>query len=156
MSQLPHGELVPIGGGDPVPLVRSPMKIGRRDSCDICLRFPNISGEHSELTFTTGLWTVSDLGSTNGTKVNGVRVQRKVVRPGDEISFANRRFRIQYQIPADVANRHVVADEEVGSDVLHVPLLERAGLARRQRDDDSDERPRPKPKPRRHRPEPGK
>jgi hypothetical protein len=151
MSQLPHGELVPIGGGDPVPLVRTPMKIGRRDSCDICLRFPNISGEHSELSFADGFWMVSDLGSTNGTKVNGVRVQRKLVRPGDEVSFANRRYRIQYQVSGEAVNRHVVVEEEVGSDIMDVPLLERAGLTRRQRDE-SDDRPRVRP-PRRHRPQ---
>lgn len=151
MSQLPHGELVPLGGGDPVPLVRTPMKIGRRDSCDICLRFPNISGEHSELSFADGFWQVSDLGSTNGTKVNGVRVQRKLVRPGDEISFANRRYRIQYQVSGEAVNRHVVVEEEVGSDILEVPLLERAGLTRRQRDE-NDNRPRVRP-PRRHRPQ---
>lgn len=153
MSKQPHGELVPLGGGDPVPLVRTPMKIGRRDSCDICLRFPNISGEHSELSYADGYWIVSDLGSTNGTKVNGVRVQRKLVRPGDEISFANRRFRIQYQLSADLSKVHVVVDEEVGSDVLDVPLLERAGLVRRQRDDESDERQTSRKPPRRHRPE---
>lgn len=151
MSQTPHGELVPIGGGDPVPLVRTPMKIGRRDSCDICLRFPNISGEHSELSFADGYWMVTDMGSTNGTKVNGVRVQKKLVRPGDEIGFANRRFRIQYQVPGEATSRHVVVEEEVGSDVMDIPLLERAGLIRRQRDEDSGERRKPRP-PRPHRP----
>jgi adenylate cyclase len=145
----PHGELVPIGGGDSVPLVRTPMVVGRRDSCDICLRYPNISGQHTELTYVDGCWVVADMGSTNGTKVNGVRVQRKIVRPGDEISFANRRFRIQYQLGSE-AGRHVVIEEEAGSDVMNVPLLERAGLMRRQRDDDNDEAPR---SPQRHRPE---
>ena len=152
MSQLPHGELVPIGGGDPVPLVRTPMKIGRRDSCDVCLRFPNISGEHSELSFADGYWMINDLGSTNGTKVNGVRVQRKLVRPGDEISFANRRFRIQYQVSGEATNRHVVVEEDLSSDVMDVPLLERAGLIRRQREGDSDDRPTPR-LPRRHIPD---
>jgi adenylate cyclase len=150
MSSTPHGELVPLGGGDPVPLVRNPMTIGRRDSCDLCLRFPNISGQHSQLTYVDGYWMVSDMGSTNGTKVNGVRVQRKLVRPGDEISFANRRYRIHYELRGE-PGRHVVIDDDTDSDVMDVPLLERAGLIRRQRDDDSADEPAPKP--RRHRKE---
>jgi pSer/pThr/pTyr-binding forkhead associated (FHA) protein len=139
MNPQPQGELVPIGGGDSIPLLRSPMKIGRRDSCDICLRFPNISGLHSELTFVDGFWMISDLGSTNGTKVNGTRVQRKLLRPGDELSFAKRRFRIEYQITGEI-NRHIVIDEDEEEDVLNIPLLERAGLARRQRDDEDTPR----------------
>jgi adenylate cyclase len=142
MSQLPNGELVPVGGGDPVPLVRTPMKIGRRDSCDICLRFPNISGQHSELTFLDGFWTISDLGSSNGTKVNGIRVQRKLLRPGDEVTFANRSFKIQYKMTGDL-NRHIVLEEEQEEveDILNVPLLERAGLSRRRSDDEDERRP---------------
>ena len=74
------GELVPIGGGDPIPLVRSPMVMGRRESCDIYLPFPNISGRHCELHFKNGFWLVRDLNSTNGMKVNGEKVQ-----PGGKI-----------------------------------------------------------------------
>jgi adenylate cyclase len=117
------------------------MKVGRRDSCDICLRFPNISGLHSELSFLDGFWMINDLGSSNGTKVNGVRVQRKLLRPGDEVSFAKCRFRIQYQVAGDL-NRHIVLEDdgEEAEDILSIPLLERAGLSRRRSDD--DERPR--------------
>lgn len=137
MSLEPNGELVPIGGGDPIPLERAIMKIGRRESCDICLRFPNISGEHSQLNFIEGYWQISDLGSTNGTKVNGSRVQRKVLRTGDEVTIANRRFTIEYQIPAE-ANR--AALEDSGEDIMTSSLLERAGLVHRR---DDEETPRP-------------
>src|SRR5262245_50719925 len=126
MNLEPNGELVPIGGGDPIPLVRPTMKIGRRESCDICLRFPNISGEHSELNFIEGYWQVSDLGSTNGTKVNGARVTRKVLRPGDELTIANRKFNIEYQIGPN-ANRQAAALEDSSDDIMSVGLLERAG-----------------------------
>ena len=80
------GELVPVGGGDPIPLRRGVMTIGRRESCDICLKFPNISGLHCELAYKdAGFWQVRDLGSTNGIKVNGERVLNRPLRPGDEI-----------------------------------------------------------------------
>ena len=39
-----NGELVPVGGGDPIPLIRPILTLGRRESCDICISFPNISG----------------------------------------------------------------------------------------------------------------
>ena len=32
-----NGELIPVGGGDNIPLLRSPLTIGRRESCDVCL-----------------------------------------------------------------------------------------------------------------------
>ncbi len=35
-----YGELVPDGGGDPIPLLREKLTVGRRESCDIVLRFP--------------------------------------------------------------------------------------------------------------------
>src|SRR5688572_5818812 len=70
MPHAVHGHLVPVGGGDNIPLIRSVMTLGRRDSCDICLRFPNISGRHCELSFREGYWFVRDLNSTNGIKVN--------------------------------------------------------------------------------------
>ena len=67
---LNGSELVPVKGGDPIPLLRPKLVIGRRESCDICLRFPNVSGRHCELTFQDGYWTIRDLGSTNSMRIN--------------------------------------------------------------------------------------
>src|SRR5882724_6942692 len=66
------GIMKPIGGGDPVPLERERLVVGRRASCDICLDFENVSGKHCELHFFYGLWHITDLGSKNGTPVNGL------------------------------------------------------------------------------------
>ncbi|MER3416734.1 MAG: forkhead-associated protein [Gemmataceae bacterium] len=126
MSQ-PKGELIPIGGGDPIPLVRDQMIIGRRESCDICLRFPNVSGIHCQLTFKDGYWFIQDLNSTNGVKVNGLRVLRKVLLPGDEISIAKRRFTIHYTL---AAGRRAL-EEIMEDDIMSEGLLERAGLQKR-------------------------
>lgn len=135
MNPAPKGELVPVGGGDTIPLVRSSMTLGRRESCDICLRFPNVSGQHCELTFQDGVWYLRDLGSTNGTKVNGTRVQgNKPLRPGDEITIAKRRYTIQYSLAAGHKAFQNVLEEE---DITSQSLMEKAGLVRPQR------RPRP-------------
>jgi adenylate cyclase len=124
MSLEPHGELVPVGGGDAIPLVREHLVVGRRDSCDICLRFPNISGLHCELTFRDGYWLIRDMGSTNGIKVNGQRLQQKVLRPGDEVTIAKRKFTINYNLGV---GQHAL--EEIEED-LSQSLLEKAGLER--------------------------
>src|SRR5947207_2026901 len=94
MSFSDNGMLVPVGGGDSIRLIRNQLTLGRRESCDICLRFPNVSGVHCELTYQDGYWALKDLGSTNGVKVNGTRVQKKVLHPGDVITIAKRSFTI--------------------------------------------------------------
>src|ERR1700682_3229050 len=73
MSCKGNGELIPVGGGDAIPLIRDTLSMGRRESCDICLRFANVSGLHCEMTFQDGYWLIKDMGSTNGIKVNGTR-----------------------------------------------------------------------------------
>jgi adenylate cyclase len=126
MSFEVNGQLTPAGGGDSIPLLRETMVLGRRESCDIPLRFPNVSARHCELTFHDGFWYVRDLNSTNGIKVNGTRVQRKLVHPGDQITIAKRRYTIQYAPP--VAGQRAL--EELEEDILGQSLLERAGLER--------------------------
>lgn len=94
-----YGELVLRGGGEPIPLAHRHLTVGRRETCDICLRFPNISARHCELDFMDGYWHVRDLNSTNGVKVNGVKVLETVVRPGDTISVGRKEFTIEYLPP---------------------------------------------------------
>jgi FHA domain len=119
----PNGELVPLGGGDNILLVREKLTLGRRESCDICLRFPNISSVHAQLTFQEGYWRIKDLNSTNGIKVNGTRVLEKMLHPKDKISIGKREFTIVYEMP--VGSR---AMEELEEDVMGRSLLEAAGL----------------------------
>jgi adenylate cyclase len=126
MSVEPHGVLEPVGGGDTIPLIREHLVMGRRESCDICLRFPNVSGVHCELTFRDGYWVIKDLNSTNGIKVNGVRVPRKLLHPDDTITIAKRKYTIHYNPPVGQRLEEIMEDE----DILNQPLLERAGLER--------------------------
>src|SRR5437667_1038163 len=112
MSVQAHGELVPVGGGDPIPLIREKLTIGRRESCDISLRFPNVSGLHAELSFRGGYWHIRDKGSTNGIKVNGVRVQEKYLHPGDEITIAKKRYTISYEVQDGRKALEAMEDED--------------------------------------------
>ncbi len=76
-----HGELIPIGGGDPIPLLKKNLLVGRRESCDIVLRFSNVSAHHCQLICNGGYWYVKDLKSRNGIKVNGTRVMERASIP---------------------------------------------------------------------------
>src|SRR5947207_6191971 len=88
-SMSEFGRLIPRGGGDVIPLLHERLTIGRRDSCDICLRFPNVSSLHCELTFKNGCWVIQDNNSKNGVKVNGDKLTtKKVLHPGDLVSIA--------------------------------------------------------------------
>ncbi len=122
------GELVPIGGGDPIPLLKDKLQVGRRPGCDIVLRYPNVSSHHCELELIDGHWLVSDLDSRNGTKINGERVSRKWAYPGDQIAFAKHKFEIVYTAVGDAPP--VIEGAET-ADVFSQSLLEKAGLMRR-------------------------
>lgn len=125
-----YGELVPVGGGDPIPLTKSTLVVGRRESCDIVLRFANVSGNHCRMTVEQGYWYITDLNSQNGTKVNGgSRITRKRLDPGDLLSIARHKYKIQYSPVELGATGPPPAEEaeEVG-DIMSRSLLDRAGL----------------------------
>ena len=137
MDSEVHGDLIPVGGGDVVPLIRRIMTIGRRESCDISLKFQNISGLHCELSFRDGYWYLRDLGSSNGIRVNGDRVLQRALKPGDELAVANRRYTIQYNLSLE-GKENLESQLTEEDDMRSVSLLEKAGLAKPkgQRDDD--------------------
>ena len=62
--------------------------IGRQQRCTIVLDDPTVSRQHAVLRREHDRWILQDLGSTNGTRVNGVRVRGEVaIEPGDELGF---------------------------------------------------------------------
>ena len=126
-----YGELVPIGGGDTIPLLKAALTIGRRESCDVVLRFSNVSGQHCQLTLEDGYWFVQDNNSQNGTKVNGSRVVRKRLDPGDLLSMAKHKYNIKYSPADNGATGPPPSDEEDLESVMQRSLLDRAGLQRK-------------------------
>lgn len=90
-----HAELVPLDGGKPVVLGRDTTVVGRKsDVCDLVIDLDSISKLHCLIVRTDGLLFIRDLGSTNGTKVNGQRVIRGALLPGDELAFASSKYRV--------------------------------------------------------------
>lgn len=125
------GQLVPTGGGDPIELKKDKLVIGRRETSDIVLRFGNVSGQHARMTLEQGYWFMKDLGSRNGTKVNGFRISRKRLDPGVTISFAKHTYTIEYDPESLGAFGPPPPDDDHIEEVLRHGLLDRAGLHRR-------------------------
>jgi predicted component of type VI protein secretion system len=141
----PHAEVLgilqPVGGGDPIPLNKPEMVVGRRPSCDIRLDFENISGKHCMLRILNGVWNVKDLGSTNGTTVNGTRLTaEQSVMPDEEIGIAGHMFTIDYDPagPEAFLSAHKELDEEVVQERAKHSLMDLAGL------DTDDSKPKTK------------
>ncbi len=136
----PNGELIPVGGGDAIPLTRKVLSVGRRPSCDIQLDFANVSGKHCEFSFRNGFWYIRDLGSTNGIKVNGERIMQSGLRPNDKVTIAKRDYTIHYNLTpaAEAALEALLTEDE---DILSESLMEKAGLQKRRptQDDDDDD-----------------
>jgi hypothetical protein len=63
--------------------------VGRHDACDVVLSDPTVSRRHAQLRFRDGSWVLCDLESTNGTTVNGCRVVRCRVLPGDCLTLGD-------------------------------------------------------------------
>ena len=68
--------------------------LGRHLSCDVVFANVNVSRRHARLVFRDGGWILQDLGSTNGTLVNGERVGRCRLLPGDRLVIGDHHLRI--------------------------------------------------------------
>jgi FHA domain/Domain of unknown function (DUF1707) len=87
--QRPH---VPVLA---LPATDGPVTLGRSRDCDCVLAEPSVSRRHAELRREGERWLLRDLGSRNGTRLNGVRLLDEAeVCPGDRVSFGDARFRL--------------------------------------------------------------
>jgi predicted component of type VI protein secretion system len=76
-----------VGDGRRNVLSGSRVVIGRSREADIVVTDPNVSRRHAELRRDDEGWRVVDLGSTNGIKVNGRRVDQQTLSPGDRVTI---------------------------------------------------------------------
>jgi pSer/pThr/pTyr-binding forkhead associated (FHA) protein len=62
--------------------------MGRSRQCEVTVDDPNVSRQHAEIRPRGGSWVVTDLGSTNGSRLNGRTLEQPaVLKPGDEIEL---------------------------------------------------------------------
>jgi pSer/pThr/pTyr-binding forkhead associated (FHA) protein len=92
------------GGGTAVPLLGGSLRLGRAAGNDVVIRDPTVSGHHAELVGDpVSGFEIVDLGSRNGTFVNGERVGQARLRESDRIGIGYHEFRIRRVGPAGYA-----------------------------------------------------
>lgn len=99
-SEVLEGEEAPAGwvvlpDGRRVAIGEEPVTIGRLPECGIPLSDANVSRRHAELRRVASEVVISDLGSTNGTRVNGVPVREQRLADGDVVTVGITTFRFE-------------------------------------------------------------
>jgi hypothetical protein len=85
--RLPDGSRIEVGA--------QALVLGRLPECAVVLDDPNVSRRHAEIRRRGSDVVVVDLGSTNGTRVNGIRVKEQLLNDGDEISVGTSTVRFE-------------------------------------------------------------
>lgn len=86
--------LAPPGVPPGVTIERLPLLLGRSEAADVNLPFSSISREHARLVCEHGQLIIEDLGSSNGVLVNGTKVTRAALVPGDHVTLGVVEFRV--------------------------------------------------------------
>jgi hypothetical protein len=94
-AQVSEGQaefVLRLPDGRTVVLSEVPVVVGRLPDCEVVLNDPNVSRRHAEIALQGEDVVLTDLGSTNGTKVNGSPVRSVIVLEGDEIAIGASRL----------------------------------------------------------------
>src|SRR6478736_1826454 len=89
-----RAQLIPVDGGAPISITKDLVIVGRKEDCDVRLDHKSVSKQHCVIVKTDGLLLLRDLGSTNGTRVNGQRVRRAALLPNDQVMIASFKFKV--------------------------------------------------------------
>jgi hypothetical protein len=87
-----------------IPVAGSPIRIGRAPECELVLKDARVSRRHARLHARDGVLVLTDLGSTNGTRVNGHRVTEVVLGAGDQITIGDTNMVVE-AAPAEATAR---------------------------------------------------
>jgi pSer/pThr/pTyr-binding forkhead associated (FHA) protein len=117
-----RAQLIPAEGGTPIEVSRDLTVVGRQEDCDLRLDHKSVSKVHCVIVKTDGLLLLRDLGSTNGTRVNGQRVRRAALLPNDQLNIANCKFTVflgpdDASAPAPVDRAPVSIEEDSDADL---------------------------------------
>ena len=97
VDERPQGALVVLDGRRIV-VGRSGLVLGRSRDCDVVVDDPNVSRRHAEIRHTDEGWTVADMGSTNGTLVDGRRIDgRHPLQGGEQIELGTKRLTFELE-----------------------------------------------------------
>ena len=95
-------QLVSLTDGPSIVIDKPILLIGRHAECDIQIDSRKISRRHCCIAQVADYLVVRDLGSTNGIRINGVRVVEGRLNENDELMIGGHRYRVSWQMPAAV------------------------------------------------------
>jgi adenylate cyclase len=105
-----------------------PFSVGRVASCDLAVQDPTVSRRHAELELAGAGVRVRDVGSTNGTYLDGVRIIDALATPGSRVAFGKVDFEVQAQEPA--AEEEFAGEGSLDATILRqMPVRGRADIA---------------------------
>ena len=105
-------QFVAIDEGPDITLDRAMVVVGRHPSCDTRLSSLRVSRHHCCMTRENDQVVVRDLGSTNGIRINGMRVETASLRPGDELSIAHIRYRLEGEADSEQASDPAIREPD--------------------------------------------
>jgi pSer/pThr/pTyr-binding forkhead associated (FHA) protein len=112
---------VAIDEGPDITLDRAMVVVGRHPDCDTRLKSLRVSRHHCCMTCENEQVVVRDLGSTNGIRINGMRVLTGRLRPGDELSIAHYRFRLEDEDNSDQHSDPWIREQNSAQDESRPP-----------------------------------
>jgi pSer/pThr/pTyr-binding forkhead associated (FHA) protein len=125
-------QLVALNDGPNILLDKPILLLGRHPECDIQIDSRKISRRHCCIAQVSDYLVVRDLGSTNGVRINGVRVTEGRLNAGDELTVGNHRYQVAWEagvlpVPQRPAAPMPSAEDFLESSDEPVPLAEPAG-----------------------------
>ena len=116
------------------PLPKDTTIIGRRHDCDLCIPLESVSKRHCQLNYNKKELKILDLGSRNGTKLNGKRIDETVIQAGDSIKTGPLTFVLQIDgqpqtiAEPDLATRNSSNQDAATKDIIDEQLDDFAEL----------------------------
>jgi pSer/pThr/pTyr-binding forkhead associated (FHA) protein len=104
VKSLAAPQLVALTEGINISLEKPIILIGRHQECDIQIPSRKISRRHCCIALVADHLVIRDLGSTNGIRINGVKVVEGNLRPNDELTIGNMRYQFRWGIDAEPAS----------------------------------------------------
>jgi predicted component of type VI protein secretion system len=93
-------QLMALTDGPSILLDKPILLLGRHQECDIQLVSRKVSRRHCCIAQVGSYLVVRDLGSTNGIRINGIKVNEGNLKPGDELTIGNHRYEVRWEAVA--------------------------------------------------------